>query len=750
MKRYRFAIFLLLISFCTLLSVAAETTEKTEFSWSENVQDDYGYRHLESCEKATGLTQLYLDMQKDAEKFASGTADRNLEKGFIGSYAYGAYGLTFHEATSVWNMLKNDNPQYYWLDTRIYYTSTRIYLSVGEEYLSASERERCDALIAEKRKYYLERISNCKTDFEKALILHDEIIRNVDYSYKDASDINGGRLSSHTIMGVFSGSGAVCEGYAKAYQYLLNCAGIENIYVVGKGSGEDHAWNLLFLEGKWYWCDITWNDTGNNEEMSYKYFLLERSVFENDHIPFSVDDEGLYYSYPLPQAEDFSGTEMVLFEDGREVGRYGTLSGALQVCTSEFSIYEILIRNDIGYKHFALPPTLPKAIQIRLRSENNGYIVLSGEISVQSDLVFDNVMLNAFEEGILNAPNHRIHLEGARFVGGYAVASETDCMTFVTKELYVNTDAYFFDLCLNVLQAYVGEHSKMYFYSQKAEIVSLALAETAVLYANDNYKKVSLYIGDLVVNSNSADIHFISGKKGVYVTIHHIIGGWTDFHVFCSDWVYYPEIHVTGNADMGVRLNLMGSGVVSDDMAVIYSKKMDAIKVLITLDGIDITSNYTKRASDGAFVRVTDMEAVKKMLSLNALLSYRDGMLLGIAPNMTVDMLSLCMYCKELKAIDMFGNEISEESYVGTGFLLAVTDFSDNSYLFVAVVTGDVNGDGVVNDTDSTLIRNAYFDIETLKTPFFFSADVNHNGRIDSNDYMKILHTTILRNLAEG
>jgi hypothetical protein len=75
---------------------------------------------------------------------------------------------------------------------------------------------------------------------------------------------------------------AVCAGYAKAFQYITNRLGIECEYVRGRcKSGEWHAWNIIKLEGDYYYVDATWDDHTNTDErksgpayVSYDYFCI--------------------------------------------------------------------------------------------------------------------------------------------------------------------------------------------------------------------------------------------------------------------------------------------------------------------------------------------------------------------------------------------------------------------------------------------------------------------------------------------
>ena len=62
---------------------------------------------------------------------------------------------------------------------------------------------------------------------------------------------------------------AVCGGYARAMQYLLQKCGIESAEAIGyirkaDGSkGELHGWNLVKLDGDYYYPDTTWDDRSN-------------------------------------------------------------------------------------------------------------------------------------------------------------------------------------------------------------------------------------------------------------------------------------------------------------------------------------------------------------------------------------------------------------------------------------------------------------------------------------------------------
>jgi hypothetical protein len=88
---------------------------------------------------------------------------------------------------------------------------------------------------------------------------------------------------------VFVDKKAVCAGYAKAMQYLLNRMGIECLYV----TSDTHAWNIVKLEGDYYHMDVTWGDGSNTKKdqsqdtISYDCFLItdEEALKLDSHTP---------------------------------------------------------------------------------------------------------------------------------------------------------------------------------------------------------------------------------------------------------------------------------------------------------------------------------------------------------------------------------------------------------------------------------------------------------------------------------
>lgn len=121
------------------------------------------------------------------------------------------------------------------------------------------------------------------TDAEKELYLHNYLCNKLMYDYdnlakgkveveKTGDQTLGYKYVNNTVLGVLSSGLAICDGYARTFQYLLNKAGVINYYVFGTGlSGENyekselHAWNVVYIKDEiagdnLYNIDITWDD----------------------------------------------------------------------------------------------------------------------------------------------------------------------------------------------------------------------------------------------------------------------------------------------------------------------------------------------------------------------------------------------------------------------------------------------------------------------------------------------------------
>ena len=122
------------------------------------------------------------------------------------------------------------------------------------------------------------------SDLDKVKAVNDYLVLNTAYDYANQQKKTI-PADSYTAHGALVGGIAVCDGYTKAAQLLLNRLGIENHYVVGNIADGLHSWNQVKLNGQYYFMDVTWNDPVPNKPgtVSYEYFLVTSDQLRKDH-----------------------------------------------------------------------------------------------------------------------------------------------------------------------------------------------------------------------------------------------------------------------------------------------------------------------------------------------------------------------------------------------------------------------------------------------------------------------------------
>jgi len=92
----------------------------------------------------------------------------------------------------------------------------------------------------------------------------------------------------------------VCHYYALLFNEMCLRSGIPCFYVEGSASGsyglEGHAWNMVYVDGKWQYVDATWDDPiSTKPKLSHAYFLVDADTMARGH---------LWDDFPMPEEYD--------------------------------------------------------------------------------------------------------------------------------------------------------------------------------------------------------------------------------------------------------------------------------------------------------------------------------------------------------------------------------------------------------------------------------------------------------------
>ena len=158
----------------------------------------------------------------------------------------------------VFQCVLNDHPEIFYVDgfTLISYTENDVitgqtfsgsYLYDAEEIKDRTER------IEEKILEILKEIPSGYSQYEKVKFVYEYLVTGTEYVLESEDNQN--------ICSVFLNGKSVCQGYAKAAQYLLERLGLTAVLVSGVVEDEqEHAWNIVQIDGNYYHVDVTWGD----------------------------------------------------------------------------------------------------------------------------------------------------------------------------------------------------------------------------------------------------------------------------------------------------------------------------------------------------------------------------------------------------------------------------------------------------------------------------------------------------------
>lgn len=118
-------------------------------------------------------------------------------------------------------------------------------------------------------------------EYERVKAVHDYLVNAITYDEAAAKSNHKKNVIRNSAYSALVKNYAVCGGYSRAFQLILNRLEIPCTTASGMSGKEPHAWSLVLLDGEYYLFDVTWDDSG--EKLSYRYFAITTAELEKTH-----------------------------------------------------------------------------------------------------------------------------------------------------------------------------------------------------------------------------------------------------------------------------------------------------------------------------------------------------------------------------------------------------------------------------------------------------------------------------------
>lgn len=242
----------------TVKEAGGQETAEQEENFLAETSYHYAFDSLDEAEQkwygqiAAGLGSMEQEVRLDKQGIEAGLDETSIDR--------------------IFQCVLIDHPELFYVEGYTYtkYNRGEKVLSIRFSGTYSMNREQALARkseIEEAVSPILKESDSLSTEYEKVKYVYETVIKNTEYDLNSPDNQN--------IYSVFVNHRSVCQGYAKAVQYLLDRMGVECVLVQGTvDTGEGHAWNLVKVNGSYYYVDATWGDASyqpEEEEMTGHY-----------------------------------------------------------------------------------------------------------------------------------------------------------------------------------------------------------------------------------------------------------------------------------------------------------------------------------------------------------------------------------------------------------------------------------------------------------------------------------------------
>lgn len=153
-------------------------------------------------------------------------------------------------------------------------------------YNTASQEKSVDDAVASLVKKVR---SKNLSDYDTIMYIHDYICNRTSYCY-DALEDPEDNLTAFTAYGSLVDDEVVCQGYANAFYRVCKELGYSVRIATSNSYRGCHAWNMIKLDNRYYFIDLTWDDQIADERDDKN---LQKEFDGNEHFYFLVDYDTL-------------------------------------------------------------------------------------------------------------------------------------------------------------------------------------------------------------------------------------------------------------------------------------------------------------------------------------------------------------------------------------------------------------------------------------------------------------------------
>ena len=275
-------------------SSETQTSSKTETTSKPDVTN--------AVHTALSESQYYQYSQMTVNEKTAYTRLKTAAVNFENSVNVADLNLTVDEAIALIRCFAADHPQYFWISDHVstmynpdtnkatacvmLYSDGTVTDDMKGKTADRNKIKNRKAEVENKVKDIIKKIGSDWSDYDKEKYIHDYLVDTIKYNQNVAQNpiTDGNVHQALDAYGALIGKSAVCEGYAKAFQYLCYEVGINANQV----HGPDHEWNVVKLDGEWYQIDVTWDDPivngGSVNMKTYDFFnLTTKQMLAKEH-----------------------------------------------------------------------------------------------------------------------------------------------------------------------------------------------------------------------------------------------------------------------------------------------------------------------------------------------------------------------------------------------------------------------------------------------------------------------------------